>query len=515
LALVLGPNNISTNHKYAEKHFAGFCAAAGAVCTPPDSDENGWDFLVELPAEVRDSNLPSDMRPKPQKVFVQVKSTSADLQYCQIKLSNVLKACQSNLPWFIVFYKLNSRSEVRGIYLSHFGSDKIKSGLEAVRASETRGIELHKKKLRFYFAPEMECQSRLLDQMKQLIVDFGPDYEMKKSKLYQEVGYENGFGSGSITIKASDFRDIEPGMLGLGNGLRATKFNFVPERFGIPFEGGRIELEHGTLQIQPTPHDCKVVVTGQSGDSLTIDGKIYSSGLPVSGPNARAIRVSFAGVEAVGTVGSDFTLDVGVDPFRIFSIRELRFHSGIRSSSGESEFDVKIWWEGKPLLALTMITKFQGNHVDWRSLDSLLAFVEGIAGEVNLQTVRISATEVIDAWRDLQSQKCATSQQNIFLQFNAGDVPVAKYDEVVYYSRCTVGSFALCVLLKRMVQSNSVAKGQRILELGSPIFLSKYAISSEDEERHSPMEAKYNVLRNGSDGSRVTLFLGDMHGKFS
>ena len=185
--------------------------------------------------------------------------------------------------------------------------------------------------------------------------------------------------------------------------MRAPKFSFVPQRFGIPFESGRLEFEHGTLQIQPTPRDCKVVVTGPSGDWLAMDGKIYSTGLPMSGPNAMAIIVSFAGAEAVGKVGSDFTFDASVDPNSTLLIRELRFYLCIRCWSGRSEFDVKIWLEGKLLLAGKMKAKFQENGADWKSLSDLLFFMEGIAGEISLQTVRISAVQVLDAWRDLQS----------------------------------------------------------------------------------------------------------------
>ena len=79
---------------------------------------------------------------------------------------------------------------------------------------------------------------------------------------------------------------------------------------------------------------------------------------------------------------------------------------------------------------------------------------------------------------------------------------------MVCYLKCVVGSFAFCVLLKRMVQSDLMNEKQRILELGSPILLSKYAVSSEDEDKHSPMEAEYNALLNGSDSNRAVSFLG-------
>ena len=225
------------------------------------------------------------------------------------------------------------------------------------------------------------------------------------------------------------------------------------------------------------------------------------------------IRVSFAGAEAVGTVGSEFTFDASVNPNNTMLIRELRFHSSIRCWSGRGEFDVKIWWEGKPLLAAKMNAKFQESGADWKSFNDLLFFMEGIAGEIGLQTVRISPVQIIDAWRDLNSQRRLTNQQNSFLKFDIGDLSSVKIDEVVCYLKCVVGSFAFCVLLKQRVQSDSMNDAQRILELGPSTLLSKYAVSCEDEDKHSPMEAEYNALLAGTENNRAILFLGDMRGR--
>jgi len=56
--------------RFAETSFASLCAAAGALCHQSQEDENGWDYLVEFPAD----NLvgPADTHPPVKRAFVQV-----------------------------------------------------------------------------------------------------------------------------------------------------------------------------------------------------------------------------------------------------------------------------------------------------------------------------------------------------------------------------------------------------------------------------------------------------------
>ncbi|MXZ81335.1 MAG: DUF4365 domain-containing protein, partial [Gammaproteobacteria bacterium] len=175
--------------RHAELHFASLCTASGAACNESKDDLHGWDYIVEIPPTRNPNRLP-DKQPRIITALVQIKSTTKNRLITRIKLSNALKAIQSDLPCFIFMFSYND-DQIK-IFGKHVWSEFSEIVLKKARQSEIHGSNsLHKKSISVLFEPSDEIQSSEIAQWIQRTVnEIGEDYASKKIRIRDKCGYE-------------------------------------------------------------------------------------------------------------------------------------------------------------------------------------------------------------------------------------------------------------------------------------------------------------------------------------
>jgi hypothetical protein len=229
--------------RFAETSFATLCAAAGALCNESQEDENGWDYLVEFPADVAIG--PADTHPPAKRAFVQIKSTRTNRPTCSIKLSNALKAAQSRDPWFVIL-TVETRAKPK-IYAVHIWESLIEKILKAVRQATIEKAPLHRRRLVINFTESDGHTDDLIDWMKDTIKSVTPEYSEAKKRIYETVGYSNGHGAGTLTFAVDNVEQIFDEFLGLGKGLPISRFTYTPARFGLSDSQPQIDATEGRV----------------------------------------------------------------------------------------------------------------------------------------------------------------------------------------------------------------------------------------------------------------------------
>src|SRR5713101_5513625 len=170
------PKPIKRLARFAETSFASLCAEAGALCNESQEDENGWDCLVEFPADLAIG--PADTHPPAERAFVQVKSTRMNRPGCSIKLSNALKAAQSRDPWFVVLtVETGAKPKICAVHIWELRIEKI---LKAVRQAENEKAPLHRRRLAINFSETDLHTDDLVDWMRATIRSVTPEYSDAK-----------------------------------------------------------------------------------------------------------------------------------------------------------------------------------------------------------------------------------------------------------------------------------------------------------------------------------------------
>lgn len=259
--------------KFAENHFATLCSAGGAKAHKTQEDENGWDFFVELPTGPHSG--PIDTQPAEPTAFVQIKSKTTSGANCQVKLSNALKAAASPLPFFIVLVLIPKGTTTPKLYAKHVWTDMVAQALHEGRLAERGGSSTNQKRLGIQFSAGDEVTGDIVQWMLAQISMIGGDYQVRKTKLYNETGYDKE-APGSVTFQGTR-AEIYRNFLGVGNGLPVSDFFYSPRRFGMSSPKTDVKGTSGIIHIEPkSVSSCEIRMQGTPDTpAITAPAQLY------------------------------------------------------------------------------------------------------------------------------------------------------------------------------------------------------------------------------------------------
>ena len=300
--------------KHSEHLFAALCTSGGAVCNPATDDQHGWDHIVEI-QPVLLPNLPPDNQPPLITALVQVKSTQRKHTLTKIKLSNSLKAVQSDLPCFLfLFCHFGPKYKIYG---KHIWADSIDKILIRARQAERDGFHtLHKKSvnIRFRDADEIRDPSQLISWIMKTVGAVGINYSSRKSQLRKDAGYENGRYTGNLTLgPLRDLEQVADHEIGLLEYLPAKELAIFDERFGIRSIHPIFATKDGRIQLQTQgAKEAAIRVTGPDGKTLDVPAEVW---FPVLIPEHEGFKVRVTGSFL------DFSFSPRVSDERTFTLK--------------------------------------------------------------------------------------------------------------------------------------------------------------------------------------------------
>lgn len=485
--------------KAAEHYFAGLCTDNGAVCHPPDDDMNGWDLYVELPPEAHSG--PVESAPGHRTALVQVKSTTGKGLSTSVKVSNLLKAAQDKRPWFIVLYR-KSGSQVE-LFARHFWTELMETALRSSRQCDVDGIALNQKRVSVAFSVGDRVVGNMVDWMQAKIAESGADYEATKSRLFTELGYEDGHGTVKWTISASDKHDVFMEFLGLGNGLKVEQFEFVPSRFQIADPRRRVAATKGTVRITPHPvGQCTVTIKPrlQQGEPISLRAELYR--LPSILGNDIA-RVSSPPIELT-VEGNRVGLNVNVMRSTKLSLQQWVTYSQLNYWARNGGLELQIWQGGRKL-KVNSFTYKGTESVDWkRVLDIVLA--------LNKIAERACETEIAFSFADIVTGlgPLAYLQQGVapYMKLESDDPDIPKIvDLMAYYSIAEVGGWTVAHIVTRKVRADSMNGEKRSIVAGAPELATTFVFRDASPEQRDSIVSAYKdfALELGEDQQVITF----------
>ncbi|WP_319560302.1 hypothetical protein [Marispirochaeta sp.] len=260
--------------KIGEKWLETWASQGGFVCSKPDDDIFGWDYILEI------QNIPFDLS-APDKseanisCYIQVKTTKSKIIKTKIKLSNWVYMVKTPLPTFILYIQLNKENDPINVCLSHLDENLLSKVLKKLR--ESKNLELNKHY--YYHKPKAEDFIDKINglTLRKIILDhIGIDYHaycQKKMELNKNLGYGNDRVRGKFKINKS-IDEIVDFSLGIEKMLEVNDLVFEDDvRFGIP--GKIIESKVAYIEASPITRPVKVIIESKKNDMCeTYDGKI-------------------------------------------------------------------------------------------------------------------------------------------------------------------------------------------------------------------------------------------------
>ncbi len=263
--------------RLGEKKFSELCTQQSATCNASTEDEHGWDYIVEFDPG-HQTTLPADLRDGIIRSLVQVKATQGKKQVARIKLSNALKAIQTDLPCFLVLLVFDG-TELAGLFVRHFWNEEIEHILRRAREAHRDGRDdLHKIELQFSFAALEDVQTKLIKVLCSHVSKHGSDYGQEKKTVRDNVGYSETRMVGKFTFdQGTTAKDIVDWQLSDDAQISISNFDLQDMRFDIPASKVDQPTSGTKISVGLTPLEGVLRIV-KGAQSLELNAKIY---LPV------------------------------------------------------------------------------------------------------------------------------------------------------------------------------------------------------------------------------------------
>ena len=495
--------------KYAERYFAGACSLAGALAQPPDEDERGWDFLVEFPKAKHPGH--ADTHPPPPSAYVQIKTARTGKRSARVKLSNALHAAQSRQPWFVVLLDFDKKGQLTHAYAVHIWDELMRSTLMAVRKCELEGKQLNRRLFTLSFSEKDDHRTDLIVWMRSSIEAVGNNYEARKKELHETLGYEDGTGTGYMTIMATTHEEIAEGFLGLGSGLKVSSFKFTPARFGLHDNVPLVDIKGGHLTITPNPvGECEIRLRGPAG-SAVYPAHVYSFSTPDMSHDQRRLRFSTKFLHIISAFRQEklnFKLTMNFDEkFDLVSLSEF---CTIRSLMSAEPIDVQIWSSGQRMLAGTLDQALSTHTSHYAQLKAIVEFCCKLAGS-NAKDVHLSISDVVKVWRSATIFQQVNSGNNMRIEYDPITPDPVTQKHLVYHSSLYVGDRNFYVLIRRPIASAKDTDGRRAIYCGNAEILEFYCLQGARDEGRDKVIADYEKHLESYPPNEKALDLGDVN----
>lgn len=485
---------------YAERFFATKVSDFDGLCHRVDEDEGGWDYVVELPHRAYDG--PAEGQPPRQRAFVQVKSIEGTKTSVPITLSNLRKSAQDPSPWFIVLIKKRHGETV--LYIKHFWKDLIARSLKAIRTADVKGAKLNKLSMSISFT-DGDISSGDFMKWMQDCIDAQGDYLAEKRRLYAAVGHQKGYGNGQLLFAGHTDDEIYREFLGLGNGLKISSFEYVPERFSVPDYSRKVSETDGTVYITPQPQGtCDIRFRSSPTDrAFSMTGTMYAVPFAPEAP----IRVSAPPVELLFSPHR-VTMDMAMRFGEPLPLNHWHAYSRLKLWSMKGPLQVELWRDNRKIDASILIDKQTGQNLDWDKLFSLSEAIRTIANDRNVHDLSFSLADINAHIGDLGYlfQGCAPS---VRFQCDAAMPVEPGVTSFLHYSLAELAGWTFGHLIRRTVLQDVVDGDKRIITAGPFKVLETYAFKDAGSEERALANDDYEKALQALEKTEHPMGFGE------
>lgn len=494
--------------RYAEIELQRLCAKAGALCHAVDEDESGWDRLIEFPEKAFLG--PADMRPPRVVAYAQVKSVENGPPICRVKLSNALRAAQSPQPWFIVLVTGETPNQPSRVFAVHVWDNLIRRTLEAVRRAHNAGRSLHKCSLAIRFRQKDEVGEKLVQWMQEAIDTVQPAYESAKNIINKTAGYEDGYGTGLLTIESESEDEIIRNFLGLGDGLRVNKFTFTPQRFGIPLPAPEIDMSEGVVYIEPQPK-CEIEIRLRSparSISIILQGHAYGIGLPWIPDHQKRVRFSAGFMEVLFSCDGHAEFDAHLNVLEKHDLTTIGDYAMLNNWLKDGSVNLQVWTNENRVIAGTLTNSIDSTRINWAKLYSALQLLRSIAGRKKLE---VSIDELCTAY-GLGTLSDVAESKTLRLEFPPlAYAPTEPAAVILYWFNVDVGEYSFYAMAEwTIVEDIIVGYNKRRVTALNGHIVDSYIFRNPSDEERSMMKRDYRYYCDNAAKKGNPIELGEI-----
>ena len=311
--------------KMGESFFENMCASCGIISNKSTEDYAGWDYTLDFPDEYQSIPL-ADKSSGSIECKIQIKSTDKLTKRLQIKLSNMLRFCKSEVPAFILFLEYNGMAFPQNAYLVHIDRKVIYDVLKVARANS---ISKNRKSFNKITYSVRYCNKDLLavisgESLKEKIESYIPsgmgEYARNKRKDIDFLGYEKQHSTVKFNVNGPrGYLDLVDATLGWTEEAKIQNFEFHDDRFGLSSKISEMSASSAVIKFDSMikGKDANIIFKDANTDSkIRMNAEVIISPFNIPKPNLLdRIRIKTIYIDMLinfhdGKVDFKYTLEV-------------------------------------------------------------------------------------------------------------------------------------------------------------------------------------------------------------
>lgn len=317
--------------KMGERYFDAWCASAGITSNNSNTDETGWDYLLEFPF-IQKKGVPLDEQGAAFECKVQIKSTDDRKGKWSIKLSNLKRFVNTPLPSFFVFLEFDNIDTPQSGYIVHVDETLIGKILKRLRELDEieEDVKLNKKTFTIHYDEShklAELNGNCLKQsFEQYIGDSFEEYITDKRRIIKTVGFSEGAGEITFSTKGEESTlELVKASVGISDFAEIYDIVSRHKRFGILSQKPQFNYPVAQLKfdnIKPQSIGKIRFKESKYSSYISLPAKLYISPLNTVIPDTfRLFRVAGASFEFLInpiTTHSTYTMKLNDEGYQDF-----------------------------------------------------------------------------------------------------------------------------------------------------------------------------------------------------
>jgi len=445
--------NVMTGRE-GEKRFSLLCTEAGLTCNKSVEDDFGWDMLIEIPPKAQPL-LAIDQRSAQTSISVQIKATKGSGRTVTISLDNALRYTKSPLPTFIVLVVL-SKDEGPRYFIKHVWTGLMGAWLLAAREADARGVKAtHKERVSVTFEEADDHSSDPLAWIERQIATIAHPYAAAKAVICDTIGFENARGVATITFDGEgpdEFLDLQ---LGLKPSLRARRFVFTSERFGIQASQPEIDLEN--VQVFLTPEGTPAIGSFEfsNGRRVSVPATLYSAAAPAADNIVRGMRIQTRCLDLVLSRGDRIQAKATLKMADKVPGNDLRLFANLLATPPQKPIKFELEVGGQTFDLGSMTINEDEDTGGWAHLAFAVEALDGISASVSRPLPEMSVRELNAAAGELAILSALASDRTMYLDFDPDSNAPRTFRWLLAYAVATVGDWRFGAVVRRPITRNA------------------------------------------------------------
>jgi hypothetical protein len=466
--------------KIGQKKFSLLCSDASVVCNKSDEDERGWDFFIQYP-ETRQPEKPLDLRKAARSALVQVKTTRSADRTVQLSLSNALRMAESREPFFIILVRLAAEEQQEAFFVRHVWREEIEKTLRAVRQADSEGDDALYLRTISFTLDESEATADPLATITARIDEIGGLYAEAKKKLFDTVGFEDGYGTAEIILEVESADDVLDLQIGLRDSLAFTRIVYRSNRFGIDSGKPEIDRTDGRLFVDPAPRHGTLRLCSSAGEEIFTPALVTGVVLPGGDPLMRKSRIVASCVELIilGSGKTQAKAHLATSAPALLQTIELFGQLVQWRGTGPISLTLHMDGESKSVGAIDLDNDL-GVDLGWIDIGKAAGILKKVAATAMLNAIEISPLEINDARADLQLMTYLVGPHRHHMSFPKQTAFDRPWKALLSSLAIKVGGWSFGVVVQWPVVHDTEIDSTRQLTFDPPRILAAEASSASD-----------------------------------